>query len=392
MAKIKGKQKAPFFQWLSVKATLTLTVILICLCIIICSLGILGAMSSMNRAISKKHEQEVAISGGGGVSYSTVVTKEMPPAERFLYENTDFLAGVLILMVSVTCIALGVRQFYNIKIRKPLELLTGASENIMQNNLDFVMDISGSDELAALCVSFDRMRVSLGSTSRELWRSVEEGRRLRAAFAHDLRSPLTVLQGYRDFLEKGIAENIITEEKALEVLQVMRRQTTRLLGYVTGMNDMHSLEEITAEREPCMLDSFAAELRHTAEVLLPDKELRWQPPAENRQILLDRGMVCEVFENLIANAARYAATQVTVRFSLKGGELAVEVADDGPGFSDEGLVKASAPYYRQEPRGTEHFGLGLYISRILCDKHAGRLVLSNGKNGGAEIYAIFKVL
>ena len=86
-------------------------------------------------------------------------------------------------------------------------MLTEASKNIMRNNLDFVMDIPGADELSRLCASFDLMRASLCSTSRELRRSVEEGRRLRAAFAHDLHTPLTGLQGYEDFLKKGIEEN-----------------------------------------------------------------------------------------------------------------------------------------------------------------------------------------
>lgn len=390
MAEINQKQRFSFYQRISVKTALTATVFLICLSIIAISLGILTAMSSVRRTISEKYEQQVAVSQNEGISYRTIVTGDIPAAERFIYENTEFIAASLILLFSFLCIALGVRLFYNKKIRQPLEVLTEASENIMQNNLDFVMDIPGADELSRLCASFDRMRASLHSTSRELWRSVEEGSRLHAAFAHDLRTPLTVLQGYEDFLKKSIEENAISEEKVLEVLTVMNRQTNRLLGYVTSMSDMHNLEEITAQRESCMLEAFSAELRHTAEVLLQNKKLLWHPPAENWRVRLDRGMVSEVFENLISNAARYAKTQVEVRFSFKGGEFAIKVADDGPGFSEEGLEKAADPYYRQGLRGAENFGLGLYISRVLCEKHEGRLILSNGKKNNAEIFAVFR--
>lgn len=392
MAEIKEKQQYPFYQRISVKTALTVTVILICLCILLSSLGVLTAVGSVQNSIRAKYEQEVAVSQSEGISYSTILIGDIPAAERFIYENSELISVVLILLVSVLLIAWGVRLFYNLKIRQPLKVLTGASENIMQNNLDFVMDIPGADELSRLCTSFDLMRMTLSSTSRELWRSVEEGRRLRAAFAHDLRTPLTVLQGYEDFLRTGIEQNALSEEKALEVLAVMKRQTIRLLSYVSGMGDMHSLEELEAKREPCTLHTLSTELRHTAGVLLKTQNLQWCPPAENREVLLDRGLVSEVFENLISNAARYADTRVTVRFSMKGKELGIHVSDDGPGFSEEGLQKAAEPYYRQGLRASENFGLGLYISRILCEKHAGRLVLSNRPASGAEILAIFKVL
>ena len=62
------------------------------------------------------------------------------------------------------------------------------------------MESPSADELGKLCQSFETMRASLEANSRALWDAVEERKRLNAAFSHDLRTPLTVLQGYSDFL------------------------------------------------------------------------------------------------------------------------------------------------------------------------------------------------
>ena len=80
------------------------------------------------------------------------------------------------------------------------------------------------------------MRSALYESNRQLWRSLEERKRLNAAFSHDLRTPLTVLRGYADFLEKYIPGGRIPEKKLLEVLGMMNGQIVRLEHYTQKMS------------------------------------------------------------------------------------------------------------------------------------------------------------
>ena len=105
-------------------------------------------------------------------------------------------------------------------------------------------------------------------------------------------------------------------------------------------------------------------------------------------MLLDLPVVLQVAENLIANAARYAHSRVTVTLACAPC-FSITVADDGPGFGKEAMEKATAPFYRAEDTpGGQHFGMGLHICRVLCEKHGGFLRLSNG-GGGAVVRAVF---
>lgn len=98
-----------------------------------------------------------------------------------------------------------------------------------------------------LCRTFERTRAQLEQNHRELWRAIEERKRLNAAFAHDLRTPLTVLRGYVDFLGRYVPQGKITEEKLLSTLSTMSHHITRLEQYVATMNEAQRLDDISAK-------------------------------------------------------------------------------------------------------------------------------------------------
>jgi K+-sensing histidine kinase KdpD len=105
---------------------------------------------------------------------------------------------------------------------------------------------------------------------------------------------------------------------------------------------------------------------------------------------IDADLVMQVFENIVANGARYASSQVKVDYLVRSGIFSITVSDDGPGFSDEGLRRAVLPFYRGETfEASEHQGLGLYICKVLCEKHQGGLQIANGWRGGGEVTASF---
>lgn len=91
----------------------------------------------------------------------------------------------------------------------------------------------------------------------------------------------------------------------------------------------------------------------------------------------------DIADNLVANATRYARFEVRLSLSWANGELELAVADDGPGFADAALERATEPFWGDSKGGGGHLGLGLYVSRLLAEKHGGELEVANGAGGGA---------
>ena len=221
------------------------------------------------------------------------------------------------------------------------------------------------------------MRAELLRTNRALWQQAEERRRLNAAFAHDLRNPITVLKGSVKLLRQDPADR--------QALDRLEGYTARIEQYVEAMSSIQRLEQlpVRAGRVSCAV--LGQELEETARLLAPALAVSVALPAAE-DLRLDHGIFLTVAENLIGNAARYARRSLQIGLAVQGDTLALTVADDGPGFPAALLKDGPQPFGKREADGA-HFGMGLYSSALLCVKHGGSLRLENA--GGGSATAVF---
>lgn len=315
-----------------------------------------------------------------GTDFPTVSEKDSR-----LISILSMLPAISAPVISGICIILAALLFYRNKLREPLRELKTASEKISDNDLDFRVNYNSRDELGQLCNSFEIMRNTLAKNFSEMWRQVEERKRLNAAFAHDLRTPLTVLKGYNEMLQAS------DYARTRETAATMGKHISRMETYVSSMSNLQRLEDAQPECRDVLLQPFLSSLRESAEIVCAKngKELRFQNGISAPQLSVDTDFISQVCYNLIANAVRYAAAAVTLSFSLYDRGLLLSVSDDGKGFGRDALDKAAGPYYTEETDRSEHFGLGLYICKLLCEHHNGCLKIENTPNG-ARVSAFFE--
>lgn len=342
-----------------------------------------------------------------GFMYRSYVGEEVPAydsanaprMQSIVYGVISYAQVFLIPLWILACVGLTVWIFYKREMEKPLRVLQDASEKIADNCLDFEMEPVKDNELGQLWDGFEKMREALYENNRATWQLLEERKRLNAAFAHDMRTPITVLKGYGEMLERYVPEGRISQEKLMEILGMMNGQIRRLENYTQKMSSIRKLEDLEPEPAPVNASELNEKLRDMCEILGQDIVYSFGGVGT---LCLDETLVLEVCENLVSNGLRYARQmlQVTVRvleeevFSEEGeeaGYLEIVVEDDGPGFSPEELQHGTDPFYRGEGQMEgSHFGLGLYICRLICTKCGGSLVLSNSICGG-RVTARFKI-
>lgn len=289
---------------------------------------------------------------------------------------------------SLLCVVVCGILFYHRKIEKPIGILLEASENISNNRLDFSVEVPEKNELGDLCLSFEKMRSALRDNNLEMWRQVEERKRLNTAFAHDLRTPLTVLKGQSEMLVKYAPK--MSEEKIISTAEMMGRHITRLESYVSTMNELQRLEDVEIKKESVSIKDVEKQMRITGTTVCTKKEFVFRQNIPNTQnVTVDISVVMQVYENLLSNAIRYADTKIEVCIDKQDSLFVLAVADDGVGFTSKDLSNATKPFYKAENETNhEHFGMGLNICKILCEKHGGYLKISN--NNGAKVVAAFK--
>ena len=272
--------------------------------------------------------------------------------------------------------------YYRKKLREPITQLQNGVERIQEDNLDFHIEYDGDDELGRLCCSMEKMRRELRQKHKALWESLEQRKLLNASVAHDLRTPITVLKGYLDYLEKNIPQDKLTEDMLLDTVSSMQGAVNRLELYVESVRDIEKIENIEIEKRSENVKLLLNELRSNVLQLAGNKEIIISNDITVDKIQIDKGVFFRILENLLQNALRYAEKQVSINLSHKKDFLILTVKDDGKGFSAADLEKATTVFYSND-KEKQHFGIGLSVCKILCEKHGGLLYVGNQKEKGA---------
>lgn len=160
-------------------------------------------------------------------------------------ENQLYYWCITILMVSLPIAYIIIASFmvaklyYKWKLKIPLENLKNGMYHISQQDLDFQIQYTSDDELGQLCDTFEHMKNEIYKSNSKMWNMLQERKALTASVSHDLRTPITVLNGYLDYLEKSIERETLTNETLQTTLM---RILATLSEPTTGMVEINGID------------------------------------------------------------------------------------------------------------------------------------------------------
>ncbi|MCP8369677.1 sensor histidine kinase [Clostridioides difficile] len=313
--------------------------------------------------------------------------------DKTLLNIINILQLVLPLIFFIGLLLLADIIFYKVKLKTPIEILNKGAMEISNNNLDFCLEYNNNDELGNLCNAFEKMRSELNKNNINMWTMINDRKQLNAAFSHDLRNPLTVLKGYSNYLTKYIPTGKLSDEKILSTTQLMSEHINRIEYYVENMSNAQRLEDLVVSKSMSNINKFIENLDENISIIAKQegKSFTLKSQINNINLFFDENIILRVVENIISNAFRYARNNVSILIYLEQELLTFVIEDDGIGFSKESLKLALRPFYRDKTLNDSnpHFGMGLYISKILCEKHGGSISIENNSTNSAKITAKF---
>ncbi len=326
------------------------------------------------------------------IEISRTNQSQMNRLDHHLSEMCDFMETYSVLIFSIVGSVAAVFFFYKNKLKTPLQELKDALQMIADNELDFHVSYENKDEMGTLCKEFEMMRSALADNNRKMWRMIDDEKALRNAIAHDIRSPLSILRGYQEMLLEFVSAESIKTEDVIDILQTGMYQIDRIEHFTENMRKMSHLEQRELQCSEIELSELAKKIEAEAAMLSKkeSKLCKVERVQEQNIVKVDEELVMEVTDNLLENAVRYAQKSIALQIKKKDGFLIISVEDDGIGFVDT-EEKVTEPFYHKNPQDDlKHFGLGMYISRIFCEKHGGNLKIYNARQGGAHVEALFK--
>ena len=224
-------------------------------------------------------------------------------------------------------------------------------------------------EFSATLQALQTMGQQLTDSLQRQWQLEQQRTEQVAALAHDLKTPLTIIQGNAELL---------AETSPAPELDAILRAGDRAQQYLAALR---SVGTVPAARQHTDSHAFVAALADTANALCRPAKLhfvlqeQWQG-----QFLCAAPELSRALENMLDNAVRYTPRggTVTLLVTKEKQDFILRVTDTGPGFTPEALAKAGEMLYTDAARSdAAHQGLGLYFARKVAQSHGGVLVLSN---------------
>lgn len=300
-------------------------------------------------------------------------------------------AGAAALLIAVVIGLLLARS-----IAEPLGRLTRATEAIARGNYEEQIPVEGHDEVARLAASFNLM-------ARAVKRSQQMQKDFVANVSHELKTPLTSIQGFAQAIAEGATRDLESAQHAAKLIFAESQRMARLVGDLLTLARLDTgdieMERATLDLS-AILPAWVARFQSRAQAANVTLELSVDAPPP---IVGDAGRLDQVFDNLIDNAIKYnragghvvvsagralhgeAARRGALRKSAEQEKewALIRVRDDGPGISQSSLPRLFERFYRADKaRQAGGSGLGLAIVKEIVNAHQGRIEVESAEGRG----------
>lgn len=282
----------------------------------------------------------------------------------------------VIIMTSVLELLLFIIYYVYLQktIIKPFQDLQTFAKHIAQGDLNHPLPMDQSHIFGAFSESFDMMRDELYKAKEQERLANESKKELVAKLSHDIKTPIASIEAVSELMSV-----MSKDEKEKQQLAVIQAKATQIDALINNL--FHAtLEELS------QLDVHIEEVESTKLIDMINQAdyLHKAHRDEVKQCLvyMDVLRLQQVFDNLFANAYKYAKTDMMVSFTYEDDYLCIQIQDYGHTLSKDDLPFLFKKYYRGNNASHEKgAGLGLYISHYLMEKMKGRLEVELNEQG-----------
>lgn len=307
----------------------------------------------------------------------------------------DLLVTAFIILV-FTSVSVGLWIYRS--IAAPLVKLRKATQNIKEGNLDFVLEVEGTDEFSELCRDFEEMRRRLKESAEEKIVLDKENKELISNISHDLKTPITAVKGYVEGIMDGVAD---TPEKMDRYVRIIYNKTNEMDHLI---NELTFYSKIDTNRIPYVfsklnVDDYFADCTEEVGLELETRGIKlYYANYVDKDVLViaDGEQIRRVIYNLVSNAIKYMDKEngvIQIRVKDVGDFIQVEIEDNGKGIAAKDLPKIFDRFYRTDVSRNSSkggSGIGLSIVRKILEDHGGKVWATSREGIGTIIYFVLR--
>ena len=322
------------------------------------------------------------------LDFSLVYNKEAAAGE-FMRSGLVIAFVVLIYLLILALFTFIYSRITAASITVPLKKLCDGTRLLREGDYSVRVDLRLKNEFAELQDTFNDMAARIEHEISLRKKSEEDRRRLILDISHDLKNPMSSIQGYAELLMK---KKDMTEQECDEHLKVILNNSKRANRLLTELFELSQLDSPEFSLKLVKTD-ICEYLRQICGELVPQLEregfeYEFNIPEDSVFVMLDTDRFNRIIQNLANNAMRYnpAGTLVTVSLTVQNHQVFIDFSDDGIGIPDNIASNIFKPFVRVDDSRnskTGGSGLGLSIAKKIAEAHGGDLTLLADKNKGS---------
>ena len=303
-----------------------------------------------------------------------------------VYNNkADYKKNSLIISALLALLGGVATYFISGHALRPIREFSDKIEKVQAQNLaDSRIEENQVKELNQLSVSYNRMLERLSD-------AFEIQRQFTANAAHELRTPLALMQVQLDLYNS--TRHPGSDEDTLQTIKMVTEQNDRLGKMVKTLLDMSELQTVGRD-DKIIVDALVDEVLADLEPLAQEKNIKLIGKCENITMVGSDILIYRLVYNLVENAIKYNHTggQVTVTADRKEKQVHLSVADTGNGIPEELRERVFEPFFRVDKsrsRALGGVGLGLALVREIVRVHDGSITVRSNPSGGTIFDVMF---
>ena len=328
-------------------------------------------------------------------SYDITISDTGSSQARIQIMTKDlFFTAFIILIFTGVSVGLWIYR----SVAAPLVKLRKATQNIKEGNLDFVLDVEGTDEFSELCRDFEEMRRRLKESAEEKIAMDKENKELISNISHDLKTPITAVKGYVEGIMDGVADTPEKQERYIRTIYNKANEMDRLL------NELTLYSKIDTNRIPYNFKKINVSdyFNDCIEEIGLDLETRgigltyFNYADEDIVIIADPEQLMRVVNNIVTNAIKYmdkAKGVIQIRVKDVGDFVQVEIEDNGKGIASKDLAYIFDRFYRTDVSRNSSkggSGIGLSIVKKIMEDHGGKVWATSREGIGTIMYFVLR--
>ena len=278
-----------------------------------------------------------------------------------------------------------------LRIFKPLEIVANAAWRITEGQYGQRIIVKGRSELAAVAVAFNRMSTQIENQIAQLEDEAERKQQFVDNFAHEIRTPLTSIYGYAEFLQKAS----INEDELIESAGYIMSEADHMKKVANSLLELATLRDYEPDTSQIFIPELFIEIKQTLEKLLKECGATLHIQALAPYLLGQPDLIKALLINLCTNAiSSCEPSEGIIRLSanLDKEKVVITVDDNGCGIPADKLSRVAEPFFRiDKARNRSHggVGLGLALCKQIAYVHDARMTIYSTQGIGTMVRLIF---